>query len=268
MDEVLAVLILLMERRSFLDQNDEFTVNIALVHDGEPVIGVVFAPAKDLCYFAEKGTGAWRRQSENAQAVRIFSQIRLHLDGELVIVESRRHGKSELDDFLKVRNIRVKERISAGSSLKFCLVAEGSADLYPASWSHWRVDVAAGDCIYRIPLPRVFARRLWFGYNKPDLKNRRNLSLDFQGRNMANDGQPFVLWFTGLSGSGEKHVGHKGFIEQLKGSHRKAEYLDGDVIRERFPSTGFSAEERDAHIRRVGYLASILEKNESMSLRL
>lgn len=71
---------------------------------------------------------------------------------------------------------------------------------------------------------------------------------------------PAVLWFTGLSGSGKSTIAHAVRHELEKGG-RKVEHLDGDTIRDVFPKTGFTSEERDAHIRRVGYLAAMLEKN-------
>jgi adenylylsulfate kinase len=70
----------------------------------------------------------------------------------------------------------------------------------------------------------------------------------------------FVLWFTGLSGSGKSTLADKVWIE-LK-NHHKIEQLDGDIVRDIFPKTGFSEEERNEHIKRIGFLASILERNE------
>jgi adenylylsulfate kinase len=75
-----------------------------------------------------------------------------------------------------------------------------------------------------------------------------------------SDIMPAVIWFTGLSGSGKTTLARR-LYEDLKNKGIKAEYLDGDTIRNIFPQTGFTREERDLHIRRVGYLASLLEKN-------
>ena len=70
--------------------------------------------------------------------------------------------------------------------------------------------------------------------------------------------EPAVLWFTGLSGAGKSTIAHEVY-ERLGRTSIEAEYVDGDAIRDRFPNTGFSKEERDAHVRRVGFLASRLE---------
>lgn len=73
--------------------------------------------------------------------------------------------------------------------------------------------------------------------------------------------ESFVLWFTGLSGSGKSTLADKIYAE-LKRSGKKVEQLDGDIVRDIFPKTGFSKEERDQHIKRIGFLASILERND------
>lgn len=72
--------------------------------------------------------------------------------------------------------------------------------------------------------------------------------------------QPKVIWLTGLSGSGKSTIAEE-LYEKLKKKELKVEYLDGDRVRDIFPKTGFSKEERDRHIRRIGFLASMLEKN-------
>jgi 3'(2'), 5'-bisphosphate nucleotidase len=150
----------------FINKLDDFTVNIALIRDGEPVLGVIFAPAKSLLYYAEKGAGAWKRRGvDNPE--RIFSNSP-DKPGPLVVVGSRRHGTTELDEFLKA--IQVQEKISIGSSLKFCLVAEGVADIYPRLGPTMEWDVAAGDCIYRNSA-KIGQNQTSLRYNKTDLKN-------------------------------------------------------------------------------------------------
>jgi len=72
--------------------------------------------------------------------------------------------------------------------------------------------------------------------------------------------KPTVLWFTGLSGSGKSTISEKVYAE-LKDRGYKIEHLDGDAVREVFPTTGFSKEERDSHVKRVGYVASLLQKH-------
>ncbi len=152
--------------KEFLSHNGEFTVNIALIEDGEPVLGVVYAPALDLMYAAGKGLGAWRTQGEGAP-VRIY-HLPPDSDRPLVVIESRSHGSSALETYLQT--IKVGERVRVGSSLKFCRVAEGGADIYPRLGPTMEWDVAAGDCVYRNSAPEgQYPSPIT--YNKPDLRN-------------------------------------------------------------------------------------------------
>ncbi len=131
--------------KEFINKNGEFTVNIALVENEIPVLGVVYAPAMQVLYYAEKGKGAWKME-DNKQPVQIFSE-KAHKDKPLRVVESRSHKSKELEQFLA--NYHISERVSAGSSLKFCVVAENKADIYPRLGPTMEWDVAAGDCVYR-----------------------------------------------------------------------------------------------------------------------
>ncbi len=152
--------------KEFLKGNDEFTVNIALIENGEPILGTVYIPGKNLLYYASKENGSWK-QAGKAIPTRIQSSLP-DLSQGLIVVESKSHPSKELEHFLK--DFPVKERISAGSSLKFCLVAEGLADIYPRMNPTMEWDVAAGDCIYRNSIP-VGQRKTSLTYNKPSLKN-------------------------------------------------------------------------------------------------
>ena len=151
--------------KEFIKQLDEFTVNIALIENGKPVMGVVYAPAIDTIYFGSVNEGSWKLADGNKQ--RIHSRLASKSD-PLVVAVSRSHGTDEQEEFLSKLN--VKERISAGSSLKFCLVAEGRADVYPRFGPTMEWDVAAGDAVFRYsaeegehPSPLT--------YNKKDLRN-------------------------------------------------------------------------------------------------
>lgn len=152
--------------KEFIKRNGEFTVNIALVDEGEPVLGVIFAPALDLLYFATRDGGTWR-ESGPGDRTRIFSRARAP-EAALTVVESRSHPSPEMEEFL--RTVRVGARVVAGSSLKFCWVAEGRADVYPRFGPTMEWDVAAGDCIYRNSAP-AGQRTSPLTYNKPDLRN-------------------------------------------------------------------------------------------------
>jgi 3'(2'), 5'-bisphosphate nucleotidase len=152
--------------KEFIKRRAEFTVNVALIQNGEPVLGVVFAPAMDLLYWGVKGEGAWR-QNKGAPAERIFSSPLAH-GSPLTVVESLSHPSPELEDYL--RTMPVGRRVKAGSSLKFCLVADGQADIYPRLGPTMEWDVAAGDCVYR-QSGRNAERPSPLTYNKPDLRN-------------------------------------------------------------------------------------------------
>lgn len=128
--------------REFVKRNGEFTVNIALIEDGHPVLGVILAPVTGLCYFACRGCGAYRAGRDGAaQAIRVRPLDR----GRLVVAGSRSHAGESLAAFLD--RLGGYELVSMGSSLKSCLVAEGKADLYVrlGPTSEW--DTAAAQCV-------------------------------------------------------------------------------------------------------------------------
>lgn len=152
--------------KEFLKHTAEFTVNVALIETGEPVLGVIGAPALDLVYWGRKGGGAWRQEGDRPP-VRIFS-CPAAAGEALVVVESLSHPSPELEEYL--RGLPVRERVKAGSSLKFCWVAEGRAHVYPRLGPTMEWDVAAGDCIYR-QSARSGERSSPLTYNKPDLRN-------------------------------------------------------------------------------------------------
>ena len=241
--------------KEFIQRNGEFTVNIALIEDGAPVLGVIYAPALDLLYYAGLGLGSWRRES-GGEPVRITSRPPLPQHG-LRVAESRSHPSKELEQFLAT--LTVAERVPAGSSLKFCWVAEGKADIYPRLGPTMEWDVAAGDCIFRnsgVGRPR----RSELLYNQPELRNQ-GFVIGLADRDLDTaSGEGRVVWFTGLSGSGKSTIARR-VVEALENRGGAVEYLDGDAIRDVFPATGFTRPERDAHIRRVGWVASRLERH-------
>ena len=129
--------------REFISRNGEFTVNIALVENGVPVLGVVHAPAVALTFFAH-GPGTAMRERAGEPRARI--RVRKPPDSGLVVVGSRSHGDPEaLAAYLAGRKV---ERIApAGSAIKFCLVAAGEADLYPRLGRTMEWDTAAGQAV-------------------------------------------------------------------------------------------------------------------------
>jgi 3'(2'), 5'-bisphosphate nucleotidase len=132
--------------REFIKRNDEFTVNIALIEEGRPVLGVVYAPALGLMYSASRETGAIKQQG-TAAPVTIHARS---LNGASpVIAGSRSHAGEKMEAFLQQVEARLgpPRLLSLGSSLKICLVAEGEADVYPrlGPTSEW--DTAAAQAV-------------------------------------------------------------------------------------------------------------------------
>jgi 3'(2'), 5'-bisphosphate nucleotidase len=128
--------------REFVKRNGEFTVNIALVEHGEPVLGVVHAPARAVMYAAARGAGAFRRDADGSRKT-------LHVHDKapptLRVLGSRSHGDAVLDRLID--RVGQHERISVGSALKFGLLAEGSGDLYVRRGPTSEWDTAAGHAV-------------------------------------------------------------------------------------------------------------------------
>ena len=128
--------------KEFISRNGEFTVNIALVHQGQPVLGVVFAPALNRLFAGVVGQGAWLEDNAGRRDIR----CRAVPDVGLTVVASRSHGDAAaLDAFLAGR--KVAALANAGSSLKLCLVAAGEADMYPRLGRTMEWDIAAGHAV-------------------------------------------------------------------------------------------------------------------------
>lgn len=128
--------------KEFVKRNGEFTVNVALIEHHRPVLGVVCVPAKELCYFAAVGVGAFRQECEGAPEAITVRSPAVH---PLRVIGSRSHAGEKFQEYLN--RLGDHELLVSGSSLKFCRVAEGSADLYPrlGPTSEW--DTAAAHCI-------------------------------------------------------------------------------------------------------------------------
>ncbi len=154
--------------KEFIKRNGEFTVNIALIEGGAPVLGVVYAPALDKLYWGYDSNAWCRCASQAARAIRVIQK------GETVapfkVVASRSHRSAELERFLAT--LPPHECVAMGSSLKLCLVAEGSAHLYPRIGPTMEWDTAAADAIVRAAggmVTTLDGEPLV--YNKPDLLN-------------------------------------------------------------------------------------------------
>jgi len=148
--------------KEFVKRNGEFTVNIALIHGNKPVVGMIYIPEKRTYYFAAQGLGAYKLVSDNTtlpelsydnllkESQRLPSGDRIVQNGmPLRIIGSRSHASKENEEFIKAMKEIYPDvtMLSAGSSLKFCLVAEGAADIYPRFGPTMEWDTAAGQCI-------------------------------------------------------------------------------------------------------------------------
>lgn len=131
--------------REFIKRNNEFTVNIALIENGAPVLGVVQVPVTGVLYLGVKGQGAWKVENGQRRAIR----VRDYKGGRATVVASRSHRGEAVDKFLAQLETREGgyDTASLGSSLKLCMVAEGAADIYPrlGPTSEW--DTAAAHCV-------------------------------------------------------------------------------------------------------------------------
>jgi 3'(2'), 5'-bisphosphate nucleotidase len=129
--------------KEFVKRGGEFTVNIGEIVDGQPVSGVVFAPAIGRLFVGAVGEGAFELSGD---AMRSITARAPAADG-LVAVSSRSHPDAKTDALLKT--LAIKGQTYAGSSLKFCLVAAGEADIYPRAGQTMEWDTAAGDAVLR-----------------------------------------------------------------------------------------------------------------------
>lgn len=131
--------------REFVKRNGEFTVNIALVHAGEAVLGVVYAPVTGVAYAAARGSGAFRQTAGGSRSALHVAPRAPTPPAPLRVLASRSHADAALDRMLE--RLAPVIRISVGSALKFGLLAEGQADLYVRRGSTSEWDTAAGHAV-------------------------------------------------------------------------------------------------------------------------
>lgn len=175
--------------KEFVKRNGEFTVNIALIHNHEPVMGVIYVPVSDILYFAARDFGSykldqvtnrWLSYLADGADIQDLASVSQKLPVKsdqrpFTVVASRSHASEETDRF--VQQYREKhpdlQCISKGSSLKICLVAEGIADVYPRLAPTMEWDTAAGQAIAENAGCRVtiYPGDHPLQYNKDDLKN-------------------------------------------------------------------------------------------------
>jgi len=130
--------------KEFVNRNGEFTVNIALIESHRPVLGVVGVPTQNVIYTGDVDAG--RAERRDSSGVRMLKVRRMNPARELVVVASRSHGGDRLETFIDAlaQRFRSVNRTPIGSSLKFCILAEGRADLYPrlGPTSEWDIGAA------------------------------------------------------------------------------------------------------------------------------
>lgn len=129
--------------REFIKRNGEFTVNIALIDHQKPVLGVVYVPVTNTCYFAAQDEGAFKQELGQAP---VPIKVRPCPKDNMIVAGSRSHAGDTLKKFIEALDVEI-ELVSIGSSLKTCLVAEGKADIYPrfGPTSEW--DTGAAQCV-------------------------------------------------------------------------------------------------------------------------
>jgi len=155
--------------KEFVNKNNEFTVNVALVHNNTPVLGVVYAPALDICYWAEHGKGAFK------DGLRLPLKEK-EISSTCKIVVSRSHMSNETKEFIdSIKTSKEKELVSMGSSLKICLVAEGEAQIYPrlGPTMEWDTGAAHAIIIESGAKLKKYENNMYTSheYNKPNLLN-------------------------------------------------------------------------------------------------
>ncbi|MEM9281887.1 MAG: 3'(2'),5'-bisphosphate nucleotidase CysQ [Verrucomicrobiota bacterium] len=135
--------------KEFVKRNGEFTVNIALIRRGAPILGVVYQPVGEVIYWSSAGEGAWKLTGASGEPERLEGGEHYSGLATVRVVASRSHLTEAVEDFVEDLKAQGKsvEFLSAGSSLKLCLVAEGSADVYPRLGPTMEWDTAAAHSV-------------------------------------------------------------------------------------------------------------------------
>ncbi len=130
--------------KEFVKKNGEFTVNIALVHKGKPILGVVYAPVLKELYYANKDNGAYLENTETKEIRRLSVSNKIC---DLIMVASKSHSSEKEENLVLENKDKIKEMISKGSSLKGCMVATGEADVYYRFGLTCEWDTCAMQCV-------------------------------------------------------------------------------------------------------------------------
>ena len=155
--------------KEFIARNGQFTVNIALVRDGAPVLGVVYAPVLDEMFWSVPEQGAWVRRAGATHRVHVATKT-ARADQPVRVLASRSHMTPETEAF--IRSLGAHEVVQAGSSLKFCRIAEGAADCYPRLGPTCEWDTAAAQAVLEAAGGHVQSLDgVRLGYGKSDVLN-------------------------------------------------------------------------------------------------
>jgi 3'(2'), 5'-bisphosphate nucleotidase len=169
--------------KEFVKRRGDFTVNVALIEDGRPAAGIVYAPARGRLFRTRAEGGAAEARVEDGAPRDIGAIAAAEADmAALRVVASKSHRDADTDAY--IARYDVAEAVSAGSSLKFCLVAAGEADLYPRLGPTMEWDTAAGQAVLEAAGGRVlrFEDHAPLRYGRPDRRNPRFLAC---GRGVA-----------------------------------------------------------------------------------
>jgi 3'(2'), 5'-bisphosphate nucleotidase len=169
--------------REFVKRNGEFTVNIALIEDGEPILGVVQAPVTGAIWHGQKGRGAFRRDGDDDHPI----HVRVPATAPLTVAASRSHRDERTEAFMQ--RMGEIEPVGIGSSLKFCRLAEGQMDVYPrfGPTSEW--DTAAGQAVLEAAGGAVFDPR-----GRPLRYNQRDTILNGDFIAIGDSALPWRDW--------------------------------------------------------------------------
>ena len=160
--------------KEFIKRNGEFTVNIALIFEGSPVMGVIYVPATEVLYYSSIRSGAFSEFNGRTSVMKVSQKKQ-----GLVSIGSRSHSSNKESEVLSAYPI--SEYLTAGSSLKFCRIAEGFADIYYRGGPTMEWDIAAGHAIVEAAGGCVLDENgLPFRYNKANLLNGPFLCLGRQ----------------------------------------------------------------------------------------
>ncbi len=161
--------------KEFIKKNGEFTVNIALIENGVPVVGVVYVPAQGKTYYGVKGEGSFKLENRGSKPDTILNKEHYSTKHKVIVVGSRSHLDENTMAFVEQLKADGKEVEfnSSGSSIKFCLVAEGKADVYPRFAPTMEWDTGAAQAVVLYAGKNVLDRNTGqpLQYNKENLLN-------------------------------------------------------------------------------------------------